>query len=117
MRLTEPDLPAHSGNTLTQASCSAATGHNTTFSTNKNGDQRVNEGRRNEQLLPSNVILVDAQDALLGRLPVINLENYNQKYAHWRGSPPKIVDRHPNETAHQIIAETIVSQIRQAGIQ
>ena len=36
----------------------------------------------NEQLLPSNVILVDAQDALLGRLPVINLENYNQKYAH-----------------------------------
>ena len=68
-----------------------------------------------KQLFPADAILVNAHDALLRRLPVMNKENYRNAYAHWRGTPPRVVDSHPNEAAHQIIAETIVSGIRQAG--
>lgn len=70
----------------------------------------------NEQLFPSHALLVNAHDALLRRLPIANMQNYNKAYAHWRGSPPVLVDRHPNETAHKIIAEAIVSEIGQADI-
>ncbi len=71
----------------------------------------------NKQLFPSDALLVNANDALLRRLPVNNIENYNKEYAHWRGSPLRIVDSHPNEIAHKIITNAIVSEIRKAGIQ
>ncbi|MCX5848558.1 MAG: hypothetical protein NTW65_03825 [Deltaproteobacteria bacterium] len=72
----------------------------------------------NEQWFPSDVLIVNGQDALIRHLPRTNIvENYRNKYAHWRGSPPRFGDGHPNETAHKIIADAIVSEIRQAGIQ
>jgi len=73
-----------------------------------------------KKLFPADAIIVNAHDALLAHLAVLNLNNkagYQKEYAHWRGSPPKIVDKHPNETAHRIIAEQIVSKINEATIQ
>tara|TARA_B100000315_G_C14535543_1_gene568267 strand:+ start:171 stop:1310 length:1140 start_codon:yes stop_codon:yes gene_type:complete len=67
-----------------------------------------------EQLFPSGALLVNAHDALLRRLSKINTENYLKEYAHWRGSPPRVVDTHPNDAAHSIIAGAIVSAITQA---
>lgn len=64
-----------------------------------------------KELLPKDVIVVDAHRALLKRLPTINRESYQRQYHHWRGDPLKRVDGHPNEKAHRIIAEEIVSQI------
>ncbi len=71
----------------------------------------------NEQLFPSDALLVNAYDALLRRLPIINSENYMKEYAHWRGSPPTVVDTHPNEAAHRIIADAIVSAITQVEME
>ena len=62
-------------------------------------------------LFPADAIIVDAHSALLERLPIVDEENYKKHYAHWRGSPPRIVDNHPNEKAHKIIAEEIVLKI------
>jgi len=65
-----------------------------------------------QSLFPPDSVTVNAHDALLRQLPVINEENYLKQYAHWHGSPPAIVDTHPNENAHRIIAEAIVHVIR-----
>ena len=46
-------------------------------------------------LLPSDSIIVDAHATLLEQLSIVNKENYKKAYAHWRGSPPRIVDSHP----------------------
>ena len=62
-------------------------------------------------LLPADSMIVDAHNALLEQLLIVDKESYNRNYAHWRGSPPRIVDRHPNEKAHKIIAEEIVLKI------
>lgn len=63
-------------------------------------------------LFPPDSIIVDAHEALLKHLPVVDEGNYLRQYAHWRGSPPVVVDTHPNENAHRIIAEAIVHKIR-----
>jgi hypothetical protein len=65
-----------------------------------------------QSLFSPDSVIVNAHDALLKQLPVIDEENYLKQYAHWRGSPPAIVDNHPNENAHRIIAEAIVHVIR-----
>src|SRR6266550_471742 len=62
-------------------------------------------------MFPAEAHIVNAQDALLGHLPNVNQDNYEQAYFHWRGSPSRIVDSHPNENAHRIIAEAIVRAI------
>ncbi len=64
-----------------------------------------------KDLLPNDAIVVDAHSALLKRLPTIDKQSYKRQYMHWRGNPPRLVDSHPNEKAHRIIAEEIVSQI------
>ena len=66
-----------------------------------------------EYLFPHAAIIVNAQRALIERLNVANNTNYLKEYAHWRGSPPSIVDTHPNKEAHRIIAEEIVLKIRE----
>ena len=60
---------------------------------------------------PADAIVVNAHDSLLQRLPVANQDNYEKAYAFWRGSPPSIVDNHPNENAHHIIAEAVTRKI------
>ena len=62
-------------------------------------------------LLPRNAIVVDAHSALLNKLPSVDKHSYQREYNHWRGDPPVLVDGHPNEKAHGIIAEKIVTQI------
>ena len=69
------------------------------------------------QLFPSEALMINAHDALLRNLFVVSEENYLKQYAHWRGLPPRIVDRHPNEAAHKIIAAAVVAAIRQADTQ
>jgi len=64
-----------------------------------------------KDLFPTDALLVDAQGELLNRLSTIDENSYQKQYSHWRGDPPRLVDGHPNEYAHRIIAETIVSQI------
>lgn len=65
------------------------------------------------ELFPNDAILVNAHEALLQNVALkgipVNEENYYKEYAHWRGNPPQIVDRHPNEIAHKIIANAIFS--------
>jgi hypothetical protein len=63
-------------------------------------------------LFPPGVTVVDAHSAMLKKLPVVNDESYAAEYHHWRGSPTVDVDAHPNEKAHEIIAEEIVKTIR-----
>ncbi len=65
-----------------------------------------------EGSFPPDSIIVNAHDVLLEQLPVVNEETYLKQYAHWRGSPPAVVDLHPNENAHTIIADAIVHKIR-----
>ncbi|MCH7530842.1 MAG: hypothetical protein IIB36_03660 [Gemmatimonadetes bacterium] len=62
-------------------------------------------------LLPASAVIVDAHQALLEALPVRDRATYDRSYAHWRGEPPRIVDRHPNERAHDIIAGSIVDAV------
>jgi len=64
-----------------------------------------------KDLLPKNVIVVDAHSALINRLPTIDKQSYQRQYNHWRGDPPSLVDGHPNEHAHRIIAELLISQM------
>lgn len=61
---------------------------------------------------PGDSIVLDFHAALLENLSVVNREAYLKAYAHWRGSPSRIVDRHPNETAHKIIAVAIVQKVQ-----
>lgn len=62
-------------------------------------------------LFPGDSIVVNAQDALLDRLRRVDQGTYDRTYGHWRGSPSKLVDTHPNATAHRIIAEAISRKI------
>lgn len=64
-----------------------------------------------KDLLPSNAIVIDAHSELLSRLPTIDEKSYQRQYNHWRGEPPSLVDSHPNEQAHKIIAEMIIFQM------
>jgi hypothetical protein len=63
-------------------------------------------------VLPESAIVVNAHRALLERLPEKTIEEYNNRYAIWRGDPPQMVDRHPNPYAHKIIAEEVVRSIK-----
>ena len=68
-----------------------------------------------EASFPDDAIVVNAHKTLLEHLPVINREAYQKAYYHWRGSPLRMVDAHPNENAHRIIAEAIVQKIQALG--
>lgn len=74
--------------------------------------------RIDEAWFPADAVVVDAHAALLARLRRLKLHTargYEREYAIWRGSPPRIVDYHPNEVAHRIIAEEVVDRIRKTG--
>jgi hypothetical protein len=57
-------------------------------------------------------IVVNAQSALFARLPDKSLDAYDRAYHHHRGENAVLVDRHPNENAHRIIAEEIIKAVR-----
>ncbi|WP_447964654.1 hypothetical protein [Nitrospira sp. Ecomares 2.1] len=64
-----------------------------------------------KDLFPRNAVVIDAHSELLNRLPTIDEKSFQRHYNHWRGEPPTLVDTHPNELAHKIIAEMITLQM------
>jgi hypothetical protein len=56
--------------------------------------------------------IVNTEPALLARLPVKDFKSYGHAYHLYRGEKPILVDKHPNENAHQIIAEEILKAIK-----
>jgi len=71
-------------------------------------------GGRSLTLPPlEDVFSVNADSALVARLPDRSDSSYNRAYCHWRGSPPVFIDIHINPLAHKIIAEEIVKAINQ----
>jgi hypothetical protein len=57
------------------------------------------------------VAFVDAQAALDAAVPERTLDAYQRKFAHWRGTPPRLVDTHPNPAAHAVIAHEILRRL------
>jgi hypothetical protein len=60
--------------------------------------------------LSQDALLVNAQAALDARAS--DYEDYQRRFAHWRGSPPVLVDTHPNAEAHRIIAREIARALQ-----
>lgn len=65
-----------------------------------------------KHIVSENTIVVNAHSTLLQRLPRKTAGDYYKLYAHWRGLPPQLVDKHPNPYAHKIIAKEIVKSIK-----
>ena len=59
-----------------------------------------------------NADVVDAYRALCQRLNPPTPSEYEKAYGIWRGTPPQLIDRHPNAAAHAVIAEEILRQVR-----
>ena len=58
---------------------------------------------------------VRAQEALNRLVPEATKDAYQRRFAHWRGSPPELVDTHPNPAAHAVIADEVVNAIERAS--
>jgi len=58
------------------------------------------------------ITLVDAYAALYARLYPPTAQEYEKIYGIWGCTPPRLVDRHPNPHAHQVIAETVLRSLR-----
>ncbi|MDF3031768.1 MAG: GDSL-like Lipase/Acylhydrolase [Moraxellaceae bacterium] len=69
-----------------------------------------------ELLFPPQALRVNAQQALLQRLPVVDSEHYMRAYWLMRGNPPRPVDWHPNERAHALIAEVLAQDLRRNDV-
>jgi hypothetical protein len=54
--------------------------------------------------------MVDSQAVLIDRLKTSSMEEYAKAYYHWGKNPSAIIDRHPNIHAHEIIAESVLSE-------
>jgi lysophospholipase L1-like esterase len=59
-------------------------------------------------------VYVDAQATLDAAVPEADKEAYYRRFGHWRGSPPQLVDTHPNPAAHRIIAREILRRLAPA---
>jgi hypothetical protein len=70
--------------------------------------------QRLRELSPG-AIVVNAQAALDAHVPSGNRDEYYKLFGHWRGTPARLVDTHPNPAAHRVIADTVVTAIRAAG--
>lgn len=68
-----------------------------------------------ETLKELDIVIIDAHAELLSRLDEKTEEEFYKAYAHYRGDPPVLVDRHPNPHAHDIIAEAILKVILNAN--
>ncbi len=59
-------------------------------------------------------LIADAQNALNAQVPDRTRDTYRRLFCHWRGTPPVLVDSHPNPRAHRVIADTILDALAQA---
>ncbi len=60
----------------------------------------------------SGATCVDAYAALYARLDTPTTQAYEKTYNIWGCAPPRLVDRHPNPLAHQVIAEAVLKSLR-----
>jgi hypothetical protein len=67
--------------------------------------------QRLKELSPG-ALVVNAQAALDAHVPSGSRDDYYRLFGHWRGSPPRLVDNHPNPAAHRVIADVVVRAIR-----
>ena len=67
--------------------------------------------QRLKELSPD-AIVVNAQAFLDAHVPSRKREDYDKLFGHWRGSPPRLVDTHPNPAAHRVIADAVVRAIK-----
>ncbi|MCP5103991.1 MAG: hypothetical protein GY950_11460 [bacterium] len=56
--------------------------------------------------------MVDTLEPLVSKLPERTTRAWSEQYQFMKGNPPRLVDVHPNEEAHKIIAGAIVDRIR-----
>ena len=69
--------------------------------------------QRLKELSPG-ALVVNAQAALDARVPSGQRDDYYRLFGHWRGTPPRLLDNHPNPAAHRLIADEVVRAIRSA---
>jgi hypothetical protein len=67
--------------------------------------------QRLKELSPG-ALVVNAQAVLDAQVPSGSRDEYYKLFGHWRGSPPRLVDNHPNPAAHRVIADAVVRAIR-----
>jgi hypothetical protein len=61
-------------------------------------------------------LIADAQAALNAQVPERTRDAYRRLFCIWRGTPPVLVDSHPNARAHGLVAETILATLARAGL-
>ncbi len=61
-------------------------------------------------------LIADAQSALNAQVADRTRDSYRRMFCLWRGTPPVLVDSHPNPRAHALIAETILAALARAGV-
>lgn len=61
------------------------------------------------------VLIIDAEQPLLEHVAKTK-KSYAELYFHWRGSPPVIVNEHPNALAHQLIAQKVSQELRKKSL-
>jgi len=70
--------------------------------------------QRLKELSPG-ALVVNAQAALDARVPSGRRGDYDRLFGHWRGTPARLVDNHPNPAAHRVVADEVVRAIRSAA--
>jgi hypothetical protein len=71
--------------------------------------------QRLKELSPG-ALVVNAQARLDAHVPPGGTRgDYYRLFGHWRGSPPQLIDNHPNPAAHRVIADEVVRAIRSAS--
>lgn len=60
---------------------------------------------------PPGVAAVDTRETLVKHLNQPTGDAWKRAYFHWRGTPPSIVDGHPNSVAHRIISAAVLQQL------
>ncbi|MDN5202634.1 hypothetical protein QQ008_14695 [Fulvivirgaceae bacterium BMA10] len=72
-----------------------------------------------QQTVPENIynnlIFIDTDSVLMSSIK--SIKDYRRKYAHWAlvNGDSVNIDLHPNEQAHEIIAKTIMQQLKTGG--
>lgn len=72
------------------------------------GKQALGQG---DFVLPPGVLLVDTKPGLYAGIAGTDRDRYLRAYGHWRGTPPRMVDEHPNARAHALIADQVLAAL------
>jgi hypothetical protein len=70
------------------------------------GDREISK-KINISAETGDVIMIDAEKPLWDALAVKSMSDYSMAYQHVAGDPPHVVDMHPNDKAHAVIADAV----------